>query len=119
MAKNILEYIDELMDRGMSEEDASRCANVMYNDGAWDDEIPEDEIPELCELDVEDDGDPRYTLQKPPRGTIPLPGCEDIPSWAKDGQDEMTDDEILKAYGFSSAKEFEEYESGDEPTRYW
>ncbi len=29
---NILEYIESLMDKGMSEEDASRCAYVMYND---------------------------------------------------------------------------------------
>ena len=73
MAKNILEYIDELMDGGMSEEDASRCANVMYNDDAWDDEVPEDEIPELCELEIGEDDDPRYTLQTPPKGTTPLP----------------------------------------------
>ena len=29
---NILDYIESLMDRGMSEEDASRCADIMYND---------------------------------------------------------------------------------------
>ena len=36
--RNILEYIEELMDQGMSEEDASRCANVMYGDDGWDDD---------------------------------------------------------------------------------
>ena len=33
---NILEYIESLMDAGMSEEDASRCADIMYNDD-WGD----------------------------------------------------------------------------------
>ena len=28
---NILEYIEELMDHGMSEEDAGRCADIMFN----------------------------------------------------------------------------------------
>lgn len=37
MEKNILEYIESLMDEGMSEEDACRCANIMYNDD-WDDD---------------------------------------------------------------------------------
>ena len=32
---NILEYIESLMDKGMSEEDAARCADVMFNDD-WD-----------------------------------------------------------------------------------
>jgi len=36
--RNILEYIEELMDQGMSEEDACRCANVMYGDDGWDDD---------------------------------------------------------------------------------
>ena len=80
MANNILEYIDELMDGGMSEEDASRCANVMYGDGHWTedegDDIPEEDIPALCDLGLEEDDDPRYTLQTPPKGTIPLPGRE-------------------------------------------
>ena len=35
---NILEYIEELMDGGMSEEDASKCANVMFNDDGWEDD---------------------------------------------------------------------------------
>ena len=33
---NILEHIEFLMDVGMSEEDASRCADIMYNDD-WGD----------------------------------------------------------------------------------
>lgn len=28
---NILEYIDMLVDQGMSEDDAGRCADVMFN----------------------------------------------------------------------------------------
>ncbi len=39
---NILEYIEMLMDGGMSEEDACRCANVMYNDDGWDDDESQD-----------------------------------------------------------------------------
>ncbi len=38
---NILEYIDELMDQGMSEEDASLCADIMFNlnwDTGYDDD---------------------------------------------------------------------------------
>ena len=73
---NILEYIDELMDSGLSEEDASRCANVMYGDDGWtdDEDIPEEDIPELCE-----------------------PEDDEIPSWAKSPDDDMTQDEVLKA----------------------
>ena len=29
---NVLEYIEELMDQGMSEEDAGRCADCLYSD---------------------------------------------------------------------------------------
>lgn len=29
---NILEYIDELIEQGYSEEDAERCADIMFND---------------------------------------------------------------------------------------
>ena len=33
---NILEYIEFLIDGGMSEENASRCADIVYNDD-WGD----------------------------------------------------------------------------------
>ena len=35
---NILEYIESLMDQGMSEESASRCAHALYSDDPWIDE---------------------------------------------------------------------------------
>ena len=37
---DILEYIEELMDQGMTEEDAYRCANVVINDN-WYGNIPD------------------------------------------------------------------------------
>lgn len=32
---NILEYIESCMEQGMTEEEAERCADVMFNDD-WD-----------------------------------------------------------------------------------
>ena len=29
---NVLEYIEDLMDQGMSEDDAGRCADCLYSD---------------------------------------------------------------------------------------
>lgn len=38
-AMNILEYIEEqMLQHGMSEEDASRCANILFNDDGWTDD---------------------------------------------------------------------------------
>lgn len=54
---NILEYIEELMDSGMSEEDASRCANVMYNDDGWDDDEEYDDYNAWCERMNEEIGE--------------------------------------------------------------
>ena len=38
---NILEYIEDLMDRGYSEEDASVCAYYQYSD-TWDEFFNDD-----------------------------------------------------------------------------
>lgn len=54
---NILEYIEELMDSGMSEEDASRCANVMYGDDGWDDDEEYDDYNAWCERMNEEFGE--------------------------------------------------------------
>ena len=54
---NILEYIEELMDSGMSEEDASRCANVMYRDDGWDDDEEYDDYNAWCERMNEEFGE--------------------------------------------------------------
>lgn len=45
---NILEYIEDLMDRGMSEDDAGRCADCLYNDN-W--EIEDDYSYERSDID--------------------------------------------------------------------
>ena len=54
---NILEYIDELMAEGMSEEDAGRCADCMFNTD-WDcsDEasLTEDDWREEYMYDIDD-----------------------------------------------------------------
>ena len=54
---NLLEYIEELMEAGMSEEDASRCANVMYNDDGWDDDEEYDDYNAWCERMNEEFGE--------------------------------------------------------------
>ncbi len=45
--KNILDYIDELIEQGYSEEDAERCADCLYSD------LPDFNSPEafFCEMD--------------------------------------------------------------------
>ena len=41
---NILEYINELIEQGYSEEDAERCADCMFSD-RWESEDDFDETP--------------------------------------------------------------------------
>jgi hypothetical protein len=52
--KNILDYINELIEQGYSEEDAERCADCLYSEH-WesDDDLPDFNSPEafFCEPD--------------------------------------------------------------------
>lgn len=42
---NILEYINELIEQGYSEEDAERCADCMFSD-CWESDDDYDETPD-------------------------------------------------------------------------
>lgn len=53
MKKNILEYINELMDMGYSEETAEICADALYSERPDSGDLPDFNSPEawFCEPD--------------------------------------------------------------------